>query len=427
MIRMFSLSAIAVLAVVLTSCSVLPPFPPEEPVGPTSGDVGVAYSFSAVTTDPTGNPIAYRFCWGDGQMSDWSDFVPSGMPVTMFHSWDSAGTYTVKAQAKDILELRSCWSCEHEITITTRRSYPDSVIAVIRVGGDAQNGVALPGGEHVYVTGGGSNEVYAICTRDNTVVATIRIPGAPTHITCTPNGRFVYVSSHDNYTVSVVRTCDNTVVAVIPVTGDAHGIACLPSGDYVYVANDEPTNTVQVIRTSDNAIVATIPVGSDASGLITSPDGNHVYVTNRGEGTVSVIRTWDNTVESTIRTGGSPHRLAVLPSGDYLYVTMYSDVVKVVRVSDHTIVAEVPMAGPMALMSLPSGDYVYVADQHENNASVIRTRDNTVVAEIPVGYCPFSAFCTPNGRQVYVPSRNGDITVIGYSGESGSLATERHQ
>lgn len=416
------LLVVSLCLVAMTGCSVFPPDTPEKPVGPNCGRVGIAYRFTAVTTDPNEDPVAYQFCWGDGEVSDWSDFVPSGRPVTMSHSWDSVGAYTVKARAKDILGLRSCWSCGHGIRIGARRPYPDSVIAVIRVGGDVQNGVSLPNGEYVYVAGGVSDAVYVIRTRDNTVAATIRIPGAPTHITCTPDGRFVYVSSHDNYTVSVVRTCDNAVVAVIPVTGDASGIVCLPSGDYVYVANDEPTNTVQVIRTNDNAIVAAIPVGNDPSGLITSPGGDYVYVANRNEGTVSVIRTRDNTVEATIPTGCRPHRLAILPSGDYLYVTMYSGVVKVVRIPDHTIVAEVPMAGPTGLMSLPSGDYVYVADRYEGNASVIRTRDNIVVAEIPVGSNPFSAFCIPNGSRVYVPSRGGrDITVIGYRNGHDSL------
>ena len=73
-----------------------PPNIPSIPSGPASGSVNTPYDFSSSTTDPEGENIAIRFDWGDGNISNWSSYVPSGQTVTMSHSWSSAGTYYVK-------------------------------------------------------------------------------------------------------------------------------------------------------------------------------------------------------------------------------------------------------------------------------------------------------------------------------------------
>ena len=84
--RMTALAFVFML-VAMTGCSILPPQRPDEPRGPSSGVVGIAYTFGARTEDPNGDPICYRFDWGNGDMSDWSQWVPSGMHVTMMKRW----------------------------------------------------------------------------------------------------------------------------------------------------------------------------------------------------------------------------------------------------------------------------------------------------------------------------------------------------
>jgi hypothetical protein len=94
-----------------------PPLPPGAPTGPVTGTIGIDYSFSAVTTDPEEDQIFYMFDWGDGTASDWIGPYNSGAPGNAMHHWDSAGTYEIKAKAKDIGGGQSGWSPTHSITI----------------------------------------------------------------------------------------------------------------------------------------------------------------------------------------------------------------------------------------------------------------------------------------------------------------------
>lgn len=95
-----------------------PPYTPSTPSGPSNGTVGNSYSFNTSTTDPDGDDIAYRIDFGDGNITDWTAFQPSGTTVSMSHSYSVAGTYYVSAQAKDTYGATSGWSIGHEIVVT---------------------------------------------------------------------------------------------------------------------------------------------------------------------------------------------------------------------------------------------------------------------------------------------------------------------
>ena len=92
---------------------------PEIPTisGPDSAAVEQAITFTATSTDPDEDSIAIRFDWGDGAISDWSNFVLSGQSVSMSYTYSTTGTYYVKAQAKDINGAISDWSSTHKIVI----------------------------------------------------------------------------------------------------------------------------------------------------------------------------------------------------------------------------------------------------------------------------------------------------------------------
>ncbi|MEO0068746.1 MAG: PKD domain-containing protein, partial [candidate division WOR-3 bacterium] len=96
-----------------------PPNIPQTPSGPSSGQINISYDFSTFATDPDGDSVSYQFDWGDGNQSNWSSFVPSGTSVTMSKSWSNAGTFYVKARAKDKQGAISDWSDTHQITISS--------------------------------------------------------------------------------------------------------------------------------------------------------------------------------------------------------------------------------------------------------------------------------------------------------------------
>lgn len=94
-----------------------PPDIPSAPAGPDTGTPGTSYSFTATTTDPDGDQVAFRFDWGDGSESDWTSYVGSGSSVSKSHSWSSEGAYYVRVKARDTYNAESGWSSGHPITI----------------------------------------------------------------------------------------------------------------------------------------------------------------------------------------------------------------------------------------------------------------------------------------------------------------------
>jgi len=89
-----------------------PPYPPSQPLGPTSGDTGVRYTYSTSTIDPDEDKIkSYIWDWGDGKTSN-------SKIGTASHAWRKTGTYQVSVRAKDEHGAISKSSPSLEVTIT---------------------------------------------------------------------------------------------------------------------------------------------------------------------------------------------------------------------------------------------------------------------------------------------------------------------
>jgi hypothetical protein len=93
--------------------------PPAAPTinGPTQGAVNQEYTYTVVTTDPDGDNVYYYVDWGDGTNSGWVGPYPSGMTVTIPHTWTTQGTYQVRTRAKDVNFATGDWSTPLTVTI----------------------------------------------------------------------------------------------------------------------------------------------------------------------------------------------------------------------------------------------------------------------------------------------------------------------
>ncbi len=86
---------------------------PTTPTGPSTGTVGQSLSFSTGGSSCNqGHSVQYRFDWGNGVYSSWGSSSQS-------YSYSSAGTYTVKAQARCSSDnsVVSSWSSGKSVTI----------------------------------------------------------------------------------------------------------------------------------------------------------------------------------------------------------------------------------------------------------------------------------------------------------------------
>ncbi len=105
------------LLVVVEDTANRPPGIPLVPVGPDSGCTDSAYEFSTAGADPDGDSIMLQFDWGDGDTSAWSPSVPESTAVKQAHSWSTAGSYPIRARAKDVKDVVSEWSAAHTLTV----------------------------------------------------------------------------------------------------------------------------------------------------------------------------------------------------------------------------------------------------------------------------------------------------------------------
>ena len=86
-----------------------PPDKPDKPAGPTSGKLGVEYTYTAVGIDPDDDRVCYIIDWGDGSF-DFIGLHDSGETISASHSWSLKGDYSIKVLAEDEHGQISEWS-----------------------------------------------------------------------------------------------------------------------------------------------------------------------------------------------------------------------------------------------------------------------------------------------------------------------------
>ncbi len=92
---------------------------PVKPVlwGPSIVKTQVSQTYTANTTDPDGDGVAYLFDWGDGTDSGWTEYVPSGDSVSRMHAW-ATGNYSIRVKTRDEQGLESVWSESVNVSVS---------------------------------------------------------------------------------------------------------------------------------------------------------------------------------------------------------------------------------------------------------------------------------------------------------------------
>ena len=96
--------------------------PPEKPTinGPNEGKVGEEYTYCiSPFVDPDGDRVYIYWEWGDGESSGWLGPHNSGEIICANHTWDSQGTFVIRAKLKDDLGAESDWG---ELTLTITKN-----------------------------------------------------------------------------------------------------------------------------------------------------------------------------------------------------------------------------------------------------------------------------------------------------------------
>ena len=87
-----------------------PPEKPLIPVGPSFIEKDIIYEYSSSSFDADEDTIRFKFDWGDGSFSNWSEYLLSDENVSMLHSWANISEYEIRVISQDVNGLNSSWS-----------------------------------------------------------------------------------------------------------------------------------------------------------------------------------------------------------------------------------------------------------------------------------------------------------------------------
>jgi outer membrane protein assembly factor BamB len=113
--RSLPILLIALAALLVGACGKAP-LVPDAPRGSTQWMLNVAGACTTSTTDPSEAQVSYQFDWGDGNKSEWSQFMNGGVSYSDTHSYTRLGSFAIKARAKNSKKA-STWSAPLNITV----------------------------------------------------------------------------------------------------------------------------------------------------------------------------------------------------------------------------------------------------------------------------------------------------------------------
>lgn len=224
---------------------------------------GSPVMLTSVATDPDGDPVEYRFDFGDG-----SPRTPWSAASSTTHSYAQAGHYRATVQARD------------------------------------------PSG--------------AIGSRSHVVTALEPIagqrPSESSQILCSEAERRVFTVNPDNDSVTAFDADSLTRLWETPVCRDPRAVAHSALAEIWVVCRDDD----RIAILDDSGTVQrtlNLPYGSAPGAIVMSPDGLSAFVASEGKGMITRFSTTDDSVTAEGAVGPRPRALGMSADGSSLYVT----------------------------------------------------------------------------------------------------------
>jgi YVTN family beta-propeller protein len=320
---------------------------------------------------------------------------------------------------------------------STDAALPKNTISkIVTVQPDAEEIVVSPDSSTLYVVGESPAPSISVIDVKNDYVVKATIPlssgSYPIYLALTPDGKTLYVTNgSDPGAVSVidVTQMNYPVIATINVEIYPQRVAVSPDGKEAYIAN--PTQgTISVIATATNQVTATINCKGNPFLPLFTGNGKQVDVLNEaGTGFVQLINPISGVVSTSVAGGGAfmfPTGMTTDRSGSTLYITSQYNCVVAMRASDGAVTKEILAASnSFSFVSLgqpaltPSGKYLYVPANRELTpppetfVTMIDVVTGQIVGPlINLADPPFWAQTSPDGKNLYVSSLDGTLTVI---------------
>jgi len=296
-------------------------------------------------------------------------------------------------------------------------------------------GVAFsPNGSHVYVTGGGNDQVYDYA-----------VSGA--HLTLAHRFR----STKNVSTPGPARPPNGGVPATAPLVGDVNGysrgLTVTPDGRTVIVTNEQG-GTVTALDPVTGVQRWETPLGGVGQGggaypgaVTLSNDGARALVTEQGHNAVATLDVATGTLRGVTAVGDHPSAIAVTRNSHFAFVSNTNDdsvsildltrlvPTEVRRISVHLLAGEANGSAPNGITIDSAQSLVYVADAGDNAVAVLGaaipagpSRWNPAQFRA-LGFIPAGNYPTA----VSVVPRSGDLLTSSAKGYGGVPVTRRTQ
>ncbi len=220
-------------------------------------------NLTVAASDPEGDPLEYRFDFGDG-----TEETPWQTDASISHSYGSPGHYKVVAQVRD----------------------PD----------------------------GSQRSLISTVT----VTSAALTPAAPSSspMSLDTGNRRLWVVNPDNNSVTGINADTQSVVFETAVGADPRSVANDAVGNAWVTCHD--ADQIDILD-PDGALIDTIQLdyGAAPFGIVISPDGLNAFVSLQGSGLVLRLSTNSRSVIDQLPVGPTPRALAMTPSGDRLFVS----------------------------------------------------------------------------------------------------------
>jgi len=254
--RLLSILPIALAALLVGACGKAP-LVPDAPKGSAQWLRNIAMACSTSTTDASGAQVSYQFDWGDGNKSQWSQFMDGGVAFADTHSYASLGSFAIRVRAKNS-KRASGWSPALNITVV-----PGEGVVAWSIG--------FTDPESQEDSADFSTNSFAIGS-DNTAYVTSNVYGAV--IARKPSGSIAwkfYTPDLDEFTAAPLLADDGTVL-----------VGC-STNDFIYALNSN--GTVKWADSVGSEVNATGALGTDGTAYFQTTDS--MVIALRSDGTTA--------------------------------------------------------------------------------------------------------------------------------------------
>jgi hypothetical protein len=287
---------IALAALLVGGCG-KPPLVPDAPRGSDQWLPNVAMACTTSTTDASGAQVSYQFDWGDGNKSQWSQFMNGGVQYADTHSYTNLGPYQIKVRAKNSKKASS-WSDPLSINVVAEGHVVWSIFFTDPFETEDPDSAEFNMNSFAF---GSDNTAYVTSSYIGAVIAR------------KPSGAIAwkfYTPDLDEFTAAPVVADDGTIL-----------VGC--SNEFIYAFNSD--GTVKWADSVGSQVLATGALGADGTSYFQTADT--VYAINPADGN----QEWTYNLNAQ-----SAQALAVDQSRNVLYAVSDVGVLQPIDLSSHT-------------------------------------------------------------------------------------------